>query len=254
MTLALPEAATLLVMMTFLLAGTVKGVIGLGLPTVSLAILTVAIDLPSAMVLLLVPSFVTNLWQASVGGNAGLLFRRLWPFLLPAGLCVWIGALALQRIDLALLSVLLGILLIVYAAVSLAGLRFTVNLPQQSWVGPLTGLVNGLLTGMTGSFVVPGVIYLNAIGLTRDQLIQGMGILFTLSTLALALSLGQHDMLDGDQIAASSVALLPAIVGMIIGQRIRRSISELAFRRIFFYSLLVLGIYIALTALVEFIA
>ena len=94
---ALPEAITLLVMATFLLAGTVKGVIGLGLPTVSLAILTVAIDLPTAMALLLVPSFATNLWQASVGGNATSLWRRLWPFMLPAGLCVWIGALALQR-------------------------------------------------------------------------------------------------------------------------------------------------------------
>ena len=51
------DATTLVILTTFLLAGLVKGVIGLGLPTVSLAILTVALDLPSAMVLLLVPSF-----------------------------------------------------------------------------------------------------------------------------------------------------------------------------------------------------
>ncbi|MCP4766807.1 MAG: TSUP family transporter [Gammaproteobacteria bacterium] len=95
-------------MATFLLAGTVKGVIGLGLPTVSLAILTVAIDLPSAMALLLVPSFATNLWQAVVGGNARVLMLRLWPFLLTATLTVWIGAMALTNIDLSLLSALLG--------------------------------------------------------------------------------------------------------------------------------------------------
>jgi len=69
---------------TFLIAGAVKGVIGLGLPTVSLAALTVALDLPSAMALLLVPSFVTNLWQAMVGGNAKVILydsgRSLaWP-------------------------------------------------------------------------------------------------------------------------------------------------------------------------------
>ena len=249
---ALPEAITLLVMATFLLAGTVKGVIGLGLPTVSLAILTVAIDLPTAMALLLVPSFATNLWQASVGGNAASLWRRLWPFMLPAGLCVWIGALALQRIDLALLSALLGALLIVYASVSLAGLRLQPGIRQQSWAGPLAGLLNGLLTGMTGSFVVPGVIYLNAIGLTRDQLIQAMGMLFTLSTLALALSLGHIGMLNGAQIATSSIALLPAIAGMIIGQRLRRLFSERTFRRIFFCCLLLLGAYIAGSALLDF--
>ena len=65
----------------FFLAGAVKGVIGLGLPTVSLALLTLALDLPTAMALLLVPSFVTNLWQGLVGGHLGPLLRRLWPFL-----------------------------------------------------------------------------------------------------------------------------------------------------------------------------
>ena len=57
------------VALTFLLAGLVKGVIGLGLPTISLALLTAALGLPQAMALLLVPSFVTNLWQAVAGGK-----------------------------------------------------------------------------------------------------------------------------------------------------------------------------------------
>ena len=68
----------------FLIAGAVKGVIGLGLPTVSLGLLTVALDLQTAMALLLVPSFVTNLWQSVVGGKAKLILHRLWPFLLMA--------------------------------------------------------------------------------------------------------------------------------------------------------------------------
>jgi uncharacterized protein len=254
MTLPMPEATLLLVLATFLFAGTVKGVIGLGLPTVSLAILTVAIDLPTAMVLLLVPSFVTNLWQACRGGNAALLLRRLWPFLLPAGFSVWIGALALSRIDLSLLSALLGSLLAIYAAASLTGLRLALAARQQTWAGPLAGLVNGLLTGMTGSFVVPGVIYLNAIGLSREQLIQAMGMLFTLSTLALAFSLGSYRLLDGAQITTSSIALLPAIIGMIIGQRIRSKISEQVFRSIFFWCLLLLGVYIMLNSAAQITA
>ena len=245
------EATSLLVIATFLLAGTVKGVIGLGLPTVSLAILAVALDLPSAMALLLVPSFVTNLWQASVGGHGVALWRLLWPMLLPATLCVCLGAQALLQVDLALLSTLLGILLIVYAGSSLAGLRLDIDARQQRWAGPLTGLVNGLLTGMTGSFVVPGVIYLNAIGLDRDRLVQAMGMLFTLSTLALAASLQQHGLLDAALLRHSAIALVPALIGMLIGQRIRRVISERAFRRAFFAALLLLGAYIAISALLE---
>jgi hypothetical protein len=105
------EFDMLLVLATFLLAGLVKGVIGLGLPTVSLAILTIVFDLPTAMVLLLLPSFVTNLWQALAGGQGWPLLQRLWPFLLAASLSVWIGAIALARVELTLLAALLGLLL-----------------------------------------------------------------------------------------------------------------------------------------------
>jgi hypothetical protein len=58
---------------TFLLAGTIKGIIGLGLPSISLAILIVAFDLPPAMTLLLLPSLASILWQAAKGGNGKVI-------------------------------------------------------------------------------------------------------------------------------------------------------------------------------------
>ncbi len=243
------DDTTLVILATFLLAGLVKGVIGLGLPTVSLAILTVALDLPSAMVLLLVPSFVTNLWQAMVGGNTKLILGRIWPFLLMATLTIWIGVQALRHVQLSMLSALLGVLLTAYAIGSLGGLRFSVSPQKAIWGGALPGMINGILTGMTGSFVVPGVMYLQALGFSRDALIQAMGMLFALSTLALGLALQSNNMLSSEQIIDSSIALLPAIAGMVLGQRIRRRISEPLFRKIFFISLLVLGAYIIVSAL-----
>ena len=81
----------------FFIAGAVKGVIGLGLPMVSLGLLTAALDLQTAMALLVVPSFVTNLWQSVVGGNAKVILDRLWPFLVTATVTVWVGVAALTR-------------------------------------------------------------------------------------------------------------------------------------------------------------
>ena len=228
----------------FLVAGAVKGVIGLGLPTVSLGLLTVAIGLPHAMALLLVPSFVTNVWQAAVGGHALAIVRRTWPFLLMATITVWGGAAALTRIDVAWLSGLLGVLLVTYATLNLAGLRFRVAQRHEAWVGPVVGSVNGILTGMTGSFVVPGVLFLQAIGLSRDMLIQAMGMLFTVSTVALAVALQGNGLLSADLGVVSAAALLPAMAGMMLGQRIRRVLSEQRFRHVFFMALLALGVYI----------
>lgn len=229
---------------TFLLAGGVKGVIGLGLPTIALAILTVTIDLTSAMALLLIPSLFTNVWQGAVGGHAGMLFRRLWPFFLAATVTVWLGGLALARLDHDWLSKLLGVLIVAYAAISLLGFRPKFRAGTERWLGPVLGVTNGVLTGMTGSFVVPGVLYLNAIGLQRDALVQAMGIFFSLSTAALAIALGGAGLLSADLGLASLVGLPPAILGMVAGQALRRRLSEARFRQVFFTALLALGLYI----------
>jgi uncharacterized membrane protein YfcA len=247
------DAGTLLAVAgTFFLAGAVKGVIGLGLPSVSLALLTVVLDLPSAMALTLVPTFVTNVWQSSVGGNGRVILRRIWPFLAMAIATVWIGAMALTRVDLSVLSALLGLLLAVYATVNLSGFRLSIPARHEFWVAPLIGAVNGVLTGMTGAFVMPGVIFLQAIGLTRDALIQAMGILFTVSTVALALALQQNNFLTVENSTLSLGALVPAIAGMIVGQRIRKRLPEHLFRRLFFIALLMLGASIVVKALVSF--
>ena len=242
-------ASLLLIGLVFLLAGVVKGVIGLGLPTVSLGLLTATLGLPTAMALLLLPSFVTNVWQALIGGHAMVVLGRIWPFLLMATATVWIGALALSRLDGALLSALLGALLAIYAAIGLAGIRLRIEAGREGWAGPLLGAVNGVLTGMTGSFVVPGVMFLQAIGLPRDQLVQAMGMLFTLSTVALAVALQGQDMLPRQLALVSAAAVVPALIGMVVGQRIRGRMPETAFRRAFLIGIGILGIIIIARAL-----
>ena len=80
-----------IVMLTFLLAGGVKGVVGLGLPTVSVALLSVAFGIEAALPLLVIPSFVTNVWQGAVGGHALALFRRFALALAIIPVATWIG-------------------------------------------------------------------------------------------------------------------------------------------------------------------
>ena len=225
----------------FLLAGAVKGVVGLGLPTVSLGLLAMAFDLTTAMTLLLAPSFVTNFWQACVGGHGREILKRTWPFLFLATTAVWFGAEALTTVDAHVLTGLLGLLLVAYGGSSLAGMRLSLAPGRRTWVGPAAGAVNGVLTGMTGSFVVPGVLYLQAVGLPRDMLVQAMGILFTLSTVALAVALGGRNVLGAEVPVVSALAVAPALLGMVLGRRVRAGLSEAVFRKALFAAILVLG-------------
>lgn len=206
-----------LIVGVFLLAGWVKGVIGLGLPTVAVALLTATLGLPQALVLLLLPSLITNVWQALRGGQGRVLVGRLWPFFLLATVMIWPGALALTAVDIRLLAALLGLLLVVYACLGLSGIRMQVPVRHRGWAGPVVGLINGILAGMTGSFTVPGVMYLQSLALPRDQLVQAMGILFLVSTCGLAVALGGHGLLDPALVKQSAIALVPALTGMAIG-------------------------------------
>jgi uncharacterized membrane protein YfcA len=228
----------------FLLAGMVKGVIGLGLPSISLGLLAATLDLKLAMILLLAPNLVTNLWQAFSGGHFRLLLRRLWLFLLCAGIAIWPGSAALDAVDGRTLAALLGLLLVVYALLGLLRPPLHIAARHEIWAGPLAGIVNGLFTGLTGSFVVPGVPYLQALGLSRDQLVQAMGLLFMASTLGLGASLGGRDQLGAGLLALSAACLAPALLGMALGRRLRHRLSETAFRRVFYIGLLLLGLYI----------
>ena len=200
------------------------------------------------MALLIMPSLVTNIWQAIRGGKFLKILKRLWLLFLTSTLTVWTGSKALTIVDLNLLSALLGSLLMSYAIVSLYGLRFNIKSRNEWWVGSLTGSVNGILTGMTGSFVVPGVFYLQSIRQEKDELIQSMGILFTTSTLALFFSLQTNEYLTSKLIVWSSISIVPSIIGVLIGQQIREWLSEKIFKNVFFFSLLFIGAYIIVIA------
>lgn len=229
---------------TFIVAGLVKGVIGMGLPTVALAVLTAFQGLGDAMVLMLVPSFVTNVWQAVVGGALREILKRFWAFLLGGAICTWFAAGLIEKTDAALLSGLLGISVVFYAAYGLLAPKFPSPGRREGVLSVIMGSLSGVLSGLTGSFTLPAVPYFQALALPRDFLIQTMGAWFTIATLTLGLALHRHDLLPPDLGILSAAAVVPAAIGMMFGQKIRKRLSEQAFRKVMFWSLLVLGFYI----------
>ncbi len=236
----------ILILLSFVIAGAVKGLIGLGFPTIILAILSLTIGVRDAMAIMLLPCFLTNVWQAVSGGNLRAILKRIWPLLFTACLAIWITTAFIAAISSKFLSILLGVVVLTYATVGLATPQLALTRKHESWMTPVIGCVNGTITGLTGTFVVPGVLYLQSLQLGKDRLIQAMGVLFLVSTTALGSGLFSHNLLNNQFILLSAVAIIPSFVGMAIGQLIRKSMSEKDFRKIFFTCLLLLGGYIIL--------
>ncbi len=226
----------------FLLAGMVKGVIGFGLPTVSLAVLSVAVELPDAVLLMVIPSVVTNIWQAVDGPHFLALVRRFWLMLLASAVGVWFSYGLLLLTNPKAMTGLLGIVLCVYAVISLRGGQLIPRITHERFVSSAVGLTAGALAGATGSVVMPMVPFLQALDLERDALVQMMGIAFAVSIGAIGLAIVDHGSYDGPLALLSLVALVPAILGMKLGQLLRRRLSEFVFRRWLFIGLLIIGI------------
>lgn len=243
---AIGPALSLLVVLTFVLAGTVKGVIGLGLPTVAMGLLGLAMSPAQAAALLIVPSTVTNLWQLAAGGHLRALLRRLWPMQLMIFIGTLLGSVWVGIDSGAWAAHALGVALLVYALYGLCHPGLHLAPRHERWLGPLCGLVTGIITAATGVFVIPAVPYLQALGLHREQMVQALGLSFTVSTLALAVGLAGQGALGGEALGASLVVLIPALLGMWLGQCLRQRISAVLFKRCFFIGLALLGAHLAL--------
>jgi len=241
----MPDHTLIFIAVVFAAAGFVKGVIGLGLPTISMGLLAVVMPPVEAAAILIVPSLLTNVWQMLAGPSLRSVAWRLWPMM--AGVCLgtWTGIGLMTGALARYGEMLLGIALALYAVIGLAAIRFTIPKERETLLGPVAGVVTGVITAATGVFVIPAVPYLQAIGLKKEELVQALGLSFTVSTLALAVNVAVAGGLNVALAEPTLAALVVACIGMWLGQALRLRLSEAKFRRSFFGGLLLLGLYLA---------
>jgi len=241
------SAVVALVGAAFLAAGLVKGVVGLGLPAVAMALLSLIMPPAEAASLLVVPTIVTNVWQLFAGPRVGAVTRRFatMQVAICAGVPLGIGLL----IHGAHATVALGTVLAAYGAVGLIAPHFAIPNRAERWCSPLIGFFTGAVTGATGVGAIPLAPYLASINLDKEEMIQVLGLSFTVSMIVLGIALALEGKFHAAVAGGSLLALLPALAGMALGQRIRERLSAAAFRRWFFAGLLALGVYMVVRAL-----
>lgn len=231
--------------LVFVLAGAVKGVTGMGLPTVAMALLGLVMSPMQAAAILVVPSLLTNLWQLLARRGLYPLWLRLRGMMFGVCAGTLVGGAVLGQGG---GKAVLGVALVGYAALGLSSWRWRVRPEQEGRLGLAVGAATGLLTAITGVFVLPAVPYLQALNMEKDELVQAMGLSFTVSTLALAVVLSAHGAWDMASAGMSFAAQLPALAGLLVGERLRSRMPPQLFRRCFFITLFVLGAHLALTS------
>ncbi len=238
------EPLLLLIAAAFLLAGFVKGVIGLGLPTVSMGLLAVTMPPSHALAIVIVPAIITNIWQTFVGPYLRDIIRRLWPLMVGTVIGIWLNADMLTGPYARYGTIALGVLLVSYAIIGLNKFTFHVARCNEGWVGGIVGIITGLVSAATGVQVIPSMPFMQAIGMEKDELVQALGVFFTVATVALAFNLTASGLLTTATALPGAVAMAAAFAGMFIGQAVRSRMQPEAFRRWFLIAMILLGLYL----------
>jgi uncharacterized protein len=241
----------ILIAAIFLVAGFVKGVVGLGLPTVAMGLLAVNMAPGRAIAIVIVPAIVTNIWQTFVGPHLRDIIKRLWPLMIGTVIGCWLNAGALTGPYARYGTVVLGVLLIVYAVIGLNKFQFRVAPKNEKWVGGVVGVITGVISASTGVQVIPSMPFMQAIGMEKDELVQALGVFFTTATIALAFNLTAGGLLTPANAVPGAIGMACAFAGMFIGQSVRARMPAEAFRRWFLIAMVVLGVYLAGSAIAK---
>lgn len=232
----------------FLIAGFVKGIIGMGLPPISIGLMALVLAPAQAAALILVPSFITNIWQMTAGPSLLAAVKRFAT--LNVGICAgaWLGADILTSIDSRIPNIVLGVALGLYALLAIAAVRFEVKREREKYWSPVIGVLSGLVMAATGVMVVPLIPYLNSLELSKDELLQVLGLTFVVAAVALAAVLFEAGILRIGNAGGSALALIPTVIGMYAGRHVLKRIDAVTFRFYFLIGLLALGLFIAVKA------
>jgi len=133
----------------------------------------------------------------------------------------------------------------------LSKLNFKVARRDEKWIGGIAGVLTGLVSAATGVQVIPSMPFMQAIGMEKEELVQALGVFFTVATLALGFNLTAAGLLTAATALPGAVAMVASFAGMFIGQAVRTRMQPEVFRRWFLIAMILLGLYLAATAILK---
>ena len=245
------EPLLFLIAAAFLIAGFIKGALGLGLPTVSMGLLAVTMPPAQALAIVIVPAIVTNIWQTFVGPYLRDIVRRLWPLLIGTAAGIWLNAGSLTGPYAHLTTIVLGVLLVLNSIIGLCQIQFLGRAPQRK-MGRRHRRprhrhdLGGVRRAGDSVGAVPA-------GDRHGKGRTDPGARRVLHRRDADARLQPHHagLLTAATALPGAVAMVCSFIGMFVGQAVRSRLQPELFRRWFLIGMILLGTYLAASALYE---
>ena len=232
----------LLLSAIFVLAGTIKGTVGIGFPTTCLGLMTLFIDPRLAISYVLIPMLIANAWQVFRSGETRAALKRYLPFALTLMIGVYtVFLLTVSAPDRVLLTTL-GAVIVIFVLINFWNPTLRIPNRHDTKAQITGGVVAGVMGGLTSVWAPPLFVYLTARQASKAEFVRATGLLIFAGSIPLVLGYAGEGFLTLENSLISTLLIIPTLIGFALGEKIRARLSEKAFRKALLFIFLVLGL------------
>jgi uncharacterized membrane protein YfcA len=236
------DPTTLLVAAALLLAAFTKGTTGMGFPLIATPMVTLLLDIRTAIVILIIPNIVMDITQMFRGSLPREILRRFsWLFVLTV-VGVFLGTSVLVRLPIWVLNLSLGIMVLFFVTSNFFQLTFRMSPSVEAMVSPVMGLVGGFLNGMTNAAGPALAIYLYSLGLPKREFIKSISTIFMITKMSQLVAVSTWNLFTPSRLILSLGVTLFVLVGFYAGLKTQDRVSQKSFNRVLMSLLLVVGL------------
>lgn len=236
------------VFVTYLIAGTIKGTLGLGLPTTALTIMTFFLSPFQALAINLVPMFLTNVWQFSRAKNIVTLMKRYAYFALGLAVTIFIGSFITGQLSFELVRFFVAGAVIIFALYNLAQRPLRLDPSHDKAWQLFFGVLAGIMGALTSMWAVPLVMYLLSRNLAPKDFVDAAGFLLLVGCIPLSVGYVATGIVTADVLGPAIAGTVGSLTGFQVGAKLRGFIHEALFRKVLLWFFLAMGVRMAIVA------
>lgn len=224
-----------------LAAGFIKGAIGFGFPSLATPLLSLVVDVKTAVVVLILPNIVMDGIQFARRGAPLATLRRLGTLLLSGGVGIVLGTRVLTLLSPRTATLVLGVFVLIFVALSVTGLAPKIPPHWEPWLSPPAGFAAGVIGGVTNSPATALVLYFHGIGLAKHDFISSIAFTFFFYKLVQLGAVTWYGLLPWSLLGVSVALTAVALAGFAVGLRVQDRLDQRSFNRVVLVFLAVLG-------------
>lgn len=245
------DATLALVAGAIFFAGFVKGATGMGFPLIATPMLTLLLDIRIAIVVLLIPSVVMDLSQIFRRGIPTAIFRRFSSMFLFALAGVFLGTWELTQLPLWVLNMILGSVVVVFAASGLFAFTLTTPPRAERVMSPIMGFAGGFFLGLTNTMGPVMAVYLHGLDLDKADFVKAISTAFIMAKFWQVVALSTWGLFTVEALKLSLFVTGFILVSFYLGLRVQDRVHQKTFNRAILMLLIGTGIMLVYRALTE---